>query len=216
MKMCRQDSNNFFSSINLSYQLKETHFNRKSKNRKTNHVALILRKIYVKGNIHFSANLNILNIQFGNVEMCSFWLIRKVCREKKIIRALTTHLHNMLSTINNQSNVSFITFNRLWARIAGHSFNYLSLLSLICWLINQMHKVIAKSSFARNINIHSYSTKLLRNNFITLLHLYKPLNYKSNSMRNDYYILKNNARYRPRFAIIAIKKKKIKRTTRSY
>ena len=35
------------------------------------------------------------------VEMCSFWLIRKVCRERKIIRALTTHLHNMLFTVNN-------------------------------------------------------------------------------------------------------------------
>ena len=70
------------------------------------------------------------------VEMCFFWLIRKVCRERKIIRALTTHLYNMLSTASNQPNVSFITFNKLWARIAGHSFNYLSLFSLTCWLIN--------------------------------------------------------------------------------
>ena len=147
--------------------------------------------------------------------MCFFWLIKKVCRERKIIRALTTHLHNMFFTINNQPNVSFITFNRLWAQIAGHSFNYLSLFSLTCWLINQVHKIIAKSSFARNINTHSYSIKLFRNNFITFLHLYKPLNYESSSMRNNYYILKYDARYRSRFVII-VTKKKIERTTRSY
>ena len=58
-----------------------------------------------------------------------------------------------------------------------------------------------------NINIQSYSIKLSRNNFITLLHLYKSLNYESSSMRNDRYILKNNARCRLRFVIIITKKK---------
>ena len=38
----------------------------------------------------------------GSVEMC-FWLIRKVRRKRKIIRALTTHLHNMLSIARKQS-----------------------------------------------------------------------------------------------------------------
>ena len=60
----------------------------------------------------------------------------------------------------------------------------------------------------RNINTHLYSIKLLRDNFITLLYLYELLNYESSSMRNDCYILKNNARYRPRSVIIATKKKK--------
>ena len=64
------------------------------------------------------------SIRFETVEMCFFWLIRKVCRGRKIIRILTTHLHNMLSTAKNQLNVSFITFNKLWARIAEYSFNY--------------------------------------------------------------------------------------------
>ena len=37
-------------------------FRKKSKNRKINHVTLIFRKIYVKRNTRFSANLNIFNI----------------------------------------------------------------------------------------------------------------------------------------------------------
>ena len=77
-----------------------------------------------------SAIIMMLSKTEFNVEMC-LWLIRKVCRERKVIRALTTHLHNMLFIINNQSNVSFITFNKLWARIAGYSFNYLSLINLL-------------------------------------------------------------------------------------
>ena len=94
-------------------------------------------------------------------------------------------------------------------------------LSLICWLINQVHKAVAKKIVAkpplvRNINTHLYSIKLLRNNSITLLYLYESLNYKSNLMRNDYYILKNDARCRSRFVIIIIKKKKAERTTRNY
>ena len=44
----------------------------------------------------------------------------------------------------------------------------------------------------RNMNIHLYSIKSLRNNFITSLYLHKPLNYKSNSMRNDHIFFKNN------------------------
>ena len=49
---------------------------------------------------------------YKSVEMC-LWLIRKVYREKKVTRALTTHFHNMLSTTNsNQSSVSSITFNK--------------------------------------------------------------------------------------------------------
>ena len=139
--------------------------------------------------------------------MCFFWLIRKVYRERKIIRALTTYLHNMLFTASNQPSVSFITFNRLWARIAEHSFNYPPLSSLICWLINQVHKIIVKPLFVCNMSTHLYSTKLLRNNYITLLYLYKSLNYESSLMRNNYYILKNDARYRSRFAIITTKKK---------
>ena len=67
----------------------------------------------------------------------------------------------------------------------------------------------------RNMNIHSYSIKLPRNNFVTFLHLYGSLNYESSSMRNNRYILKDNARYRSRFVII-ITKKKIKRTMRNY
>ena len=38
----------------------------------------------------------------------------------------------------------------------------------------------------RNMNIHLYSIKSFRNNFITHLFLYEPLNYESSSMRNDY------------------------------
>ena len=45
-------------------------------------------------------------------------------------------------------------------------------------------KTIAKHR--RNMNIHLYSTKLSQDNFTTFLHLYKSLNYESNSMRNDY------------------------------
>ena len=41
-----------------------------------------------------------------SVEMC-FELIRKVCRERKITRALTTHLHNMLFIANNVINQVF-------------------------------------------------------------------------------------------------------------
>ena len=70
-----------------------------------------------------------------------------------------------------------------------------------------MHKVITKSSLVRNMNTHLYSIKLFQNNFIILLHLYESLNYESSLMRNDYYILKDNARCRSRFVIIAIKKK---------
>ena len=44
----------------------------------------------------------------------------------------------------------------------------------------------------RNMSIHLYSIKSLRNNFITLLYFYKPLNYESSSMRNDYIFFKNN------------------------
>ena len=79
-----------------------------------------------------------------------------------------------------------------------------------------MHKVVAKPSPIRNMGTHSYSTKLLRDNFTTLLYLYESLNYESNSMRNDYYILKDDARYRFRFIIITIKKKKAERITRNY
>ena len=43
-----------------------------------------------------------------------------------------------------------------------------------------------------NINTHLYSIKSLRNNFITLLHLYESLNYKSSLMRNDYIFFKND------------------------
>ena len=78
-----------------------------------------------------------------------------------------------------------------------------------------MHKVIVKSSLARNISTHLYSIKLFRNNFITFLYFYEFLNYESSLMRNNRYILKNNARYRSRFAIIVIKKK-IERITRNY
>ena len=77
-------------------------------------------------------------------------------------------------------------------------------------------RVVVKSSLARNMGTHLYSIKLFRNNFITFLHLYESLNYESSLMRNDYYILKDDARCRPRFAIIIIKKKKIKRITRNY
>ena len=70
-------------------------------------------------------------------------------------------------------------------------------------------KVIVKPSLARNMSTHLYLIKLLRNNFIALLYFYESLNYESSSMRNDRYILKNNARYRSRFAIIATKKKRL-------
>ena len=48
-------------------------------------------------------------------------------------------------------------------------------------------ETIAKklSQNRRNKSIHLYSIKLSQNNFITFLHLYKPLNYESNSIRND-------------------------------
>ena len=36
------------------------------------------------------------------------------------------------------------------------------------------------------MNIHLYSIKLSRDNFITLLYLYELLNYESSSMRNNY------------------------------
>ena len=64
----------------------------------------------------------------------------------------------------------------------------------------------------RNMSIHLYSTKSLRNNFITLLFLYKPLNYKSSSMRNNYILkitLSPSLRNRR-------SKKKTERTTRNY
>ena len=67
----------------------------------------------------------------------------------------------------------------------------------------------------RNINTHSYLTKLPQNNFITFLYLHKSLNYESSSMRNNYYILRDNAHCRPHFVIIIIKKKKVERITRS-
>ena len=70
-------------------------------------------------------------------------------------------------------------------------------------------RIVAKSSPVRNMSIYLYLIKLLRNNFITFLHFYKPLNYESSLMRNNYYILKNDAYYRPRFVIIIIKKKKL-------
>ena len=60
----------------------------------------------------------------------------------------------------------------------------------------------------RNMNIHLYSIKLFQDNFTTFLHLHESLNYELSSMRNDRYILKNDARYRPRSVIIATKKKK--------
>ena len=72
-----------------------------------------------------------------------------------------------------------------------------------------MHKIITKSPLVRNMNIYLYLIKLLRNNFITLLHLYEFLNYELSLMRNNRYILKGDARYRSRFAIIAIKKKRL-------
>ena len=59
------------------------------------------------------------------------------------------------------------------------------------------------------MGIHLYLIKLFRDNFITFLHLYESLNYESSLIRNDYYILKSDARYRSRFAIIAIKKKRL-------
>ena len=40
------------------------------------------------------------------VEMC-LGLIRKVCRGRKVTRALTTHFHNMLFTANNVINQMF-------------------------------------------------------------------------------------------------------------
>ena len=45
----------------------------------------------------------------------------------------------------------------------------------------------------RNMNIHLYSIKLLRNNFITHLFFHKSLNYESSSMRNNYIFFENNA-----------------------
>ena len=45
-------------------------------------------------------------------------------------------------------------------------------------------EIIAKHR--RNMNIHLYSIKLSRNNSVTFLHFYKPLNYESSSMRNGY------------------------------
>ena len=68
----------------------------------------------------------------------------------------------------------------------------------------------------RNMNIYLYSIKLLRDNFTAFLYLYKSLNYELSSMRNDRYILKNDVYCHFRFAIIAAKKKKVERTTRSY
>ena len=51
-------------------------------------------------------------------------------------------------------------------------------------------KAVAKklSRNRRNMNIHLYSIKLSRDNFITLLYLYKPLNYELSLMRNDYIL----------------------------
>ena len=46
--------------------------------------------------------------------------------------------------------------------------------------------------YRRNMSTHSYSIKSLQNNFITLLYLYKPLNYKSNSMRNNHIFFEDN------------------------
>ena len=40
------------------------------------------------------------------------------------------------------------------------------------------------------MSIHLYSIKLFRNNFITYLFFYESLNYESNLIRNNYYILK--------------------------
>ena len=42
------------------------------------------------------------------------------------------------------------------------------------------------------MSIHLYLIKSFRNNFITLLHLHKSLNYESSSMRNDYILFENN------------------------
>ena len=70
-------------------------------------------------------------------------------------------------------------------------------------------EVIINHSDRRNMNIYSYSTKLLRDNFITYLFFHEFLNYESSSMRNDYSYLEDNARYRFRFVIIIIKKKRL-------
>ena len=43
-----------------------------------------------------------------------------------------------------------------------------------------------------NMSIYLYSIKSFRNNFITLLYLYKSLNYKLNLIRNDYIFFENN------------------------
>ena len=68
----------------------------------------------------------------------------------------------------------------------------------------------------RNMNIHLYSIKLLRNNFITHLFLYKSLNYESSSMRNDYILFKNNVIVFVKKLRSRYNKKKIKRIKRSY
>ena len=124
---------------------------------------------------------------------------KKGLSRKKDYSSLNDTSSYMLSTVKiNQLSVSSITFNitfnRLWARIAGHSFNYLFLISLLtyqssarkikCWSWSWS----CRKTVARNINIHLYSIKLLRNNSLTFLHFYKPLNYESSLMRNDYIL----------------------------
>ena len=68
----------------------------------------------------------------------------------------------------------------------------------------------------RNINIHLYSIKSLRNNFITFLYFYKPLNYELSSMRNDYIFFKNNVIALAKKFYNYHNKKKIERITRNY
>ena len=81
-----------------------------------------------------------LRILIVIVEMC-LWVIRKVCRGRKIIRVLTTHLHNMLFTTNYSINQMFhlllLTDYELESQDIRLTIIYLS---LIYWFINQMHE----------------------------------------------------------------------------
>ena len=59
------------------------------------------------------------------------------------------------------------------------------------------------------MNTYSYLIKLFRDNFITLLHLYKFLNYKSSLIYNNYISLRDRYRFRDISSIIIIEKRKL-------
>ena len=59
------------------------------------------------------------------------------------------------------------------------------------------------------MSTYSYLIKLFRNNFITLLYLYKSLNYKSSLIRNNHISLKDRHHSCDILSIVIIKKRKL-------